>query len=107
MDKVDVKFGEWIEKGFNLYKENFGILVLVSLIAVIVSAITVGVLAGPMAAGVLLVVQITQLGGAAVVVLAGRGARRRTGAGIGRRAGRGGLGAGGDLPITAVLFDVA
>ncbi len=27
MDKVDVKFGEWIEKGFNLYKENFGILV--------------------------------------------------------------------------------
>ena len=56
MDKVDVKFGEWIEKGFNLYKENFGILVLVSLIAVIVSAMTVGVLAGPMAAGVLLIV---------------------------------------------------
>jgi len=56
MDKVDVKFGEWIEKGFNLYKENFGVLVLVSLIAVIVSAITVGVLAGPMAAGVLLIV---------------------------------------------------
>jgi hypothetical protein len=56
MDKVDVKFGEWIEKGFSLYKENFGILVLASLIAVIVSAVTVGVLAGPMAAGVLLIV---------------------------------------------------
>lgn len=56
MDQVEVKFGEWIEKGFNLYKENFGILVLVSLIAVIVSVITVGVLAGPMAAGVLLIV---------------------------------------------------
>ena len=56
MDKVDVKFGEWIEKGFNLYKENFGILVLASLIAVIVSAITVGVLVGPMAAGFLLIV---------------------------------------------------
>ena len=56
MDKVDVKIGEWIEEGFNLYKENFGILVLVSLIAIIVSAITVGVLAGPMAAGVLLIV---------------------------------------------------
>ena len=56
MDKVDVKFGEWIEKGFNLYKENFGILVLASLIAVIVSAITVGILAGPMAAGVLLII---------------------------------------------------
>ncbi|MCP4575093.1 MAG: hypothetical protein GY846_02210 [Deltaproteobacteria bacterium] len=56
MDKVDVKFGEWIEKGFNLYKENFGILVLASLIAVIVSCVTVGVLAGPMAAGVLFIV---------------------------------------------------
>ena len=56
IDKVDVKFGEWIEKGFNLYKENFGILVLVSLIAVIVSGVTVGILAGPMAAGVLLIV---------------------------------------------------
>jgi uncharacterized protein involved in cysteine biosynthesis len=56
MDKVDVKFGEWIGKGFNLYKENFGILVLASLIAVLVSAITAGVLAGPMAAGVLLIV---------------------------------------------------
>ena len=56
MDKIDVKFGEWIEQGFNLYKENFGILVLVSLIAVIVSGITVGVLAGPMTAGVLLIV---------------------------------------------------
>jgi len=56
MDKVDVKFGEWIEKGFDLYKENFGILVLASLIAVIVSAVTVGVLAGPMAAGVILIV---------------------------------------------------
>jgi len=25
MDKVQVKFGEWIEKGFNLYKKNFGV----------------------------------------------------------------------------------
>ena len=56
MDKVDVKFGEWIERGFALYKENFGILVLASLIAVVVSGITVGILAGPMAAGVLLIV---------------------------------------------------
>ena len=56
MDKIDVKFGDWIEKGFNLYKENFGILVLASLIAVLVSAVTVGVLAGPMAAGFLLIV---------------------------------------------------
>lgn len=55
MDKVQVKFGEWIEKGFNLYKENFGVLVLASLIAVVLSTVTVGVLAGPMLAGVLLI----------------------------------------------------
>ncbi|MBW2202607.1 MAG: hypothetical protein JRF52_00565, partial [Deltaproteobacteria bacterium] len=55
MDEVEVKFGEWIEKGFNLYKENFGILVLASLIAVVLSMVTVGVLAGPMAAGVILI----------------------------------------------------
>ena len=56
MDQIDVKFGDWIEKGFTLYKENFGILVLASLIAVLVSAVTVGVLAGPMAAGLVLIV---------------------------------------------------
>ncbi|MBW2708946.1 MAG: hypothetical protein JRD04_06640 [Deltaproteobacteria bacterium] len=56
MDKVDVKFGEWIERGFALYKENFGVLVLASLIAVVVSGITVGILAGPMAAGIILIV---------------------------------------------------
>lgn len=51
----DVKFGEWIEKGFNLYKENFAVLVLATLIAVILSAVTFLVLAGPMMAGVLLI----------------------------------------------------
>ena len=55
MDEVEVKFGEWIEKGFNLYKENFGTLVLASLIAVVLSTVTVGVLAGPMFAGMLLI----------------------------------------------------
>jgi len=55
MEKVQVKFGEWIEKGFNLYKANFGILVLVSLIAGALSTVTLGVLAGPMTAGVLLI----------------------------------------------------
>jgi len=54
-EAVDVRFGEWIEKGFNLYKKNFATLVLASLIAVVLSAVTVGVLAGPMAAGVLLI----------------------------------------------------
>ena len=55
MDKVQVKFGEWIEKGFNLYKENFGILVLASVIAVVLSTVTVLILAGPMFAGLVLI----------------------------------------------------
>ena len=51
MNKVQVKFGEWIEGGFNLYKANFGTLVLASIFVVVISAITVGLLAGPMLAG--------------------------------------------------------
>lgn len=55
MEKVQVKFGEWIERGFNLYKENFALLVLASLVAVALSTVTMGILAGPMMAGVLLI----------------------------------------------------
>ena len=53
--KSEVKIGEWIEKGFNLYKENFSILVLASLITVLLSVITIGILAGPMLAGLILI----------------------------------------------------
>lgn len=52
MEQTEVKFGEWIQEGFNLYKENFGLLVLVSLIAGILSSVTLGILSGPMLAGV-------------------------------------------------------
>jgi hypothetical protein len=55
MSKVQVKFGDWIEGGFNLYKTNFGTLVLASIFVVVISAITAGILAGPMLAGLALV----------------------------------------------------
>jgi len=55
MQKAQVKFGEWIEKGFNLYKENFGTLVLASILAVVIGTVTIGILAGPMIAGLALV----------------------------------------------------
>ena len=55
MDKTEVKFGEWFEKGFNLYKNNFVTLVLASLIALVISGVTLGILAGPMLAGVILI----------------------------------------------------
>jgi hypothetical protein len=54
MQKVPVKFGEWIENGFYLYKENFKILVLASIFVVVISSVTVGILAGPMLAGLVL-----------------------------------------------------
>jgi len=55
MEKAEVKFGEWMEKGFNLYKENIAILILSSAVAILLSAATVGILAGPMLAGVFLI----------------------------------------------------
>jgi len=55
MDKKEVKFSEWIEQGFGLYKENFVVLVLASLIAFVISAVTFGILSGPMVAGILII----------------------------------------------------
>lgn len=55
MNKLQVKFGDWIESGFHLYKSNFGTLVLASIFVVVISAITAGILAGPMLAGLVLV----------------------------------------------------
>ena len=55
MNKIQVKFGDWIEGGFNLYKANFGTLVLASIFVVAIGAVTAGLLAGPMLAGLALV----------------------------------------------------
>ena len=55
MDKVEVKFGEWIERGFNLYKQNFVLLFLVALIGGILSAASLLILSGPMMAGTILI----------------------------------------------------
>jgi len=53
--KPIVKFGEWINAGFTLYRENFVVLVLASLIATILSAVTLGILSGPMFAGLIII----------------------------------------------------
>ena len=56
MDKTEVKFGEWIQKGFDLYtKGNMGLLILVALVGVLLSAVTMGILSGPMMAGTALI----------------------------------------------------
>lgn len=54
MHPIPVKFGEWFEKGFNLYKENIVPLILASLIGLVLGTATLGILAGPMLAGLFL-----------------------------------------------------
>jgi len=55
MQKINVKLGKWIEEGFNLYKNNFGTLVLASVIALVLSTVTGLILLGPMIAGLIIV----------------------------------------------------
>lgn len=50
-----MKYGRWLEGGFYLFRRNAGVLILSSLIAVILSAATAGILAGPMTAGMVLI----------------------------------------------------
>lgn len=54
--KVEVKFGDWIQKGIDLWKLNLGVLVVASAITIVLSAVTVGVLAGPLLVGMILMV---------------------------------------------------
>jgi hypothetical protein len=53
MQKTDVNLGGWIEAGFNLYKNNFTTLVLAAVIALVLSTVTIGILTGPMIAGLI------------------------------------------------------
>lgn len=54
--KVEVKFGEWIQKGFDLYKQNIMVLIVASLIAMVLGVATAGVLSAPLYAGVIMIV---------------------------------------------------
>jgi len=56
MQKVQVKFSQWIEEGFSLYKENFKTLVLASIFAVVIGTVSFGILAGPLLAGLALII---------------------------------------------------
>jgi hypothetical protein len=55
MQKAQVKFSQWIEEGFILYKENFKTLVLATIFVVVISTVTALILTGPMLAGLALV----------------------------------------------------
>lgn len=55
-EKIDVDFGGWIQKGFDIWKENILTLALATLIALCVSIVSILILAGPMAAGLTMMV---------------------------------------------------
>lgn len=55
MQKTEVPMGKWIEAGFNLYKDNFITLVLAALIGLVLSMVSIGILTGPMLAGLIII----------------------------------------------------
>jgi len=55
MTTTDVRIESWLRQGFELYKDNAVTLILASLIALAVSALTAGILSGPMFAGLVII----------------------------------------------------
>jgi hypothetical protein len=55
MNNASVDLGSVLSAGFEFFKRNFWILVLVNLVAAVISMLTIGILAGPMMAGVVMV----------------------------------------------------
>jgi hypothetical protein len=53
MTEITDRFGDWIKEGFELYKNHLGLLILASLIAFLLSGVTLGILGGPMFAGLI------------------------------------------------------
>lgn len=62
MNKIEVRFGDWIEKGINLYKANFAVLAVAGLLTCLLSFFSLLILAGPMMAGLTMVVLALQDG---------------------------------------------
>ena len=55
MEPPQVHLSDWVEKGFQQYKENISILIPASFIALLISVCSAGILAGPMLSGVLII----------------------------------------------------
>lgn len=53
-DKVDI--GGWVSESWELYKANFGLLFVATLVAGLLGAFTCGILAGPLWAGLTLII---------------------------------------------------
>ncbi|MCA1809731.1 MAG: hypothetical protein ABR497_10535 [Kiritimatiellia bacterium] len=55
MDKQELKIGGWLQEAFNLYKANFVLLFVTSLLALLLGKLTFGILMGPLAAGMAMI----------------------------------------------------
>ncbi|MDZ4198789.1 MAG: hypothetical protein U1E27_05820 [Kiritimatiellia bacterium] len=56
MNNMEFRFGRWIEQAIELYKRNFALLAIAGLLQFALSVLSLGILAGPMAAGLILLV---------------------------------------------------
>lgn len=55
-EKINVDFGGWIQRGFDIWKDNILTLAIATLIASCISAVSFGILGGPMGAGLTMMV---------------------------------------------------
>ena len=51
-----MEISAWIKEAFQLYKENFGVLLVAGFLTGVVSLISLGILAGPLSAGLYLII---------------------------------------------------
>ena len=56
MTLLDVRFSDWIQKGFALFTGKAAVLISCGLVAVAISAVTLGLLTGPMLAGMAVII---------------------------------------------------
>lgn len=56
MVRVEERIGDWIGKGFDIYKNNMGPMLIMALILVGLTMLSGGILAGPLSAGFVMVV---------------------------------------------------
>ncbi len=56
MTIIDVRFSDWIQKGVSLFTGNAAVLLVCGVTAVLITGVTLGVLAGPMLAGMAIIV---------------------------------------------------
>ena len=55
-ERPEIKINEWLVEGVELYKNHMGFLTLVALIVIVFSIVSIGILAGPLTAGLIFII---------------------------------------------------